>query len=165
MATEDLTSTIITNATATPVVKAGSAEGGGALMSWCDVIEWTTGKTSGSTYRYGRVPSNARVHRILLYSDQFTSTGATDIGLYDIDGGAVVDADLFASAVDIHTAALNGSDVTHESASNPIDNADEKVWQRLGLSADPGILYDVVCTNTATNGSAGTVALKVEFVV
>jgi len=99
-----------------------------------------------------------------LYCDAFTSTGAANIGLYDIDGGAVVDADLFASA-QVLTTALNGTDVTHESASNPIDNADEKIWQRLGLSADPCKEYDLVLVSTATNGSAGTVAVKCIYAI
>ena len=164
MATEALKSTTITNDTATPGVLNNASVTGGSIRSAAEVIEWTTGMTSGSTYRYFRIPSNARVHSLNIFSDAFTTTGAADIGLYTVDGGAVVDADLFASA-QLLTSALNGTDVTHESASNPIDNADEMIWQRLGLSSDPNLEYDVTMTSTATNGSAGTVALKMLYVV
>lgn len=164
MATEALKSPVLTNATATPRVANNASVAGGLLRADCEVLEWTTGKTVGSTYRYFRVPSNARVHGLRVFSDAFTTTGAADIGLYNINDGTVVDADLFASA-QLLTTALNGTDVTHESASNPIDNADEMIWQRLGLSADPCKEYDVVMTSTDTNGSAGTVALKMTYAV
>lgn len=162
MATEALKSTSITNDTATPGVLNNGVVTGGVIRSAAEVIEWTTGMTLGSTYRYFRVPSNARVHSLNLFCDAFTTTGAADIGLYNVDGGTVVDADLFASA-QLLTTALNGTDVTHESVSNPIDNADEMIWQRLALTSDPGLEYDVVMTSTATNGSAGTVALKMLY--
>ena len=164
MATEALKSPAITNATATPAVLNNASVTGGVMQCSAEVLEWTTGVTSGSTYRYFQVPSNARVHALNLFSDAFTTTGAADIGLYDINGGAVVDADLFASA-QVLTTALNGTDVTHESAANPIDNADEMIWQRLALTSDPKKAYDVVMTSTATNGSAGTVALKIAYSV
>jgi hypothetical protein len=41
---------------------------------------------------------------------------------------------------------------------------EQPLWQQLGLTADPGVMYDIAATLTAAAGSAGTVSLKVRVV-
>jgi hypothetical protein len=102
-----------------------------------------------------------------LYSDDVGTTGTLDIGIYKntADGGAVVDADFFASAVDINAAALNGTDVTHESTVFGFEDAEKPLWEALGLSSDPCLIYDVVITSTQAASSGGTLTLKGLYVV
>jgi hypothetical protein len=165
MATEALKSGPITNRDASPSVKNNPAVEGGKLQSAAGTVEVTTAD-SGSTYRMFQVPSNARMHRLLVYTDAAIVALLADIGLYKTtaDGGAVVDADFFASAADLSTAAENGTDVTHESGVYNIDDVEKTLWEGLGLSSDPGIFYDVVITSTTAATTGGTVSLKGEYV-
>lgn len=133
------------------------------------VIELANGDSIGSTYRMVRVPSNARIVRVAICCDAITS-GAADIGLYRTaaDGGAVVDADFFASAQSIATALLANTDVTHEAGGSgnqngEIANAEKRLWEVLGLTSDPGIFYDIALTLTAATTAAGTVVLRARW--
>jgi len=166
MATEALKSGAITNRDATPKVLNNSSLENGILKSCAATIEMTTADL-GSTYRMVQVPSNCRVNTILLYADDVGTTGLIDIGIYKntADGGTVVDADFFASAVDIKTAAVNGSDVTHESGVFNIDDVEKPLWSALGLSSDPNLIYDIVITSTEAASSGGTLSLKVSYAI
>lgn len=167
MATEALKSGAITNRDASPQVKNNSSLEAGMLKSSVGTVEMTTASDAGSTYRFFQVPSNARVDQLLLYADDVGTTGAIDIGVYQTaaNGGAVVDADFFASAVDINAAALNGVDVTHESGVYNIDDVEKPLWSALGLSADPCIFYDIVATSTAAASAGGTLSLKGQYAI
>lgn len=167
MATEALKSSAITNRDATPSVPNNPILEGGILKECVGTVEMTTAD-SGSTYRFCQVPSNCRISQIMLFADDVGNAGAMDFGIYQTtaNGGAVVDADLFASAVDINTAALNGTDITYEAATSTaqIDDIEKALWVQLGLSADPGIFYDIVGTSTTAAGTGGTVSLRVRYV-
>ena len=164
MAVENLLSGGITNRDATPRVKNNSLIEG-RMRAAAGTVEVSASASISSTYRFFQIPSNCRVDQILLYSDDLGTTGLTDIGIYQTteNGGAVVDADFFASAVDVKTAALNGSDVTHESGAYDIDDVEKPLWQALGLSADPCRAYDVVATLTEAASAGGTMSLKCRY--
>jgi len=167
MASEALKSGSITNRDATPKVLNNSAVVGGQLVSAVGTLELTASSDPGSTYRMFQIPSNALVHELKIYSDDVGATGDIDVGLYKntADGGAVVDADFFASALDINAAALNGVDITHESGVFGLEDAEKPLWSALGLSSDPALIYDVVCTTTEAAGTGGTVTLKCKYVI
>jgi len=169
MAVVNTKSTAITNADTGVLTNATAA--GGILRSAVGTVEVANGDSIGSTFRLARVPSNARVSRIFHNCDAITSAAA-DIGLYRTaaDGGAVVDADFFASAASIASALVNNTDVTHEAAGSgnqfgEIANVEKPLWQALGLSADPGVMYDVVWTLTAAATAAGTLSGEVQYVI
>lgn len=134
-------------------------------------VEGANGDSIASKFIMAQVPSNARVSKVLLSCDAISTSGAADCGIYrsTADGGAVVDADFFASAV-VLTAALNHSNITHEAdptgagAGYGQEDVEKPLWQALGLTADPSVYYDVVLTLTAALGGAGTVSLEVEYV-
>lgn len=137
----------------------------GIVKECVGTLEAVNGDSIGSTFRLARVPSNARISRVLLSCDAIT-TCAADVGVYDIasvNSGAAVDADFFASAQSLASALAN-QDVTHESGVFGVEDVEQPLWQALGLTADPGKLYDIVATLTAAAGSAGTVSLKVVYV-
>lgn len=169
MAVVNTKSAVITGADAKLLQNARTFRG--MLQSAVGFLEAVSGDDIGSTYRLCRVPSNACIQEVLLSCDAIT-TCAADVGVYKtaLDGGAVVDADFFGSAVSL-ASALSNSDVTHEA--DPADagagygkaDVEKPLWQALGLSADPGIEYDIVATLTAAAGSAGTVAARTRFTV
>ena len=135
----------------------------GPIREAVETLEAVSGDSIASTYRMVRVWSGWRVTDVILDCDAIT-TCAADIGLYRTaaDGGAVVDADFFASAQSLATV-LNSQNVTNESAVVDIANKGKRLWEMLALTADPGVWYDVVVTLTAAAGSAGTVTLRVRF--
>jgi len=166
MATENLKSGFITNRDSSPKVLSNSSLVGGKLMSAVGTVEMTTADL-GSTYRMFQVPSNCLIHELKIYSDDVGASGDIDVGIYKNteDGGAVVDADFFASALDVNAAALNGVDITHESGIFGLEDAEKPLWQALGLSSDPGLIYDVVCTSTEAAGTGGTITLKCKYAI
>lgn len=137
----------------------------GVLREAVDTIELANGDSIGSTYRMFRVWSGWRVSDIIIDSDDIGTTTAGDIGLYRTaaDGGAVVDADFFASAVSLNAGALSGSNVTHESGVVDVANKAKRLWEQLALTADPGVWYDVALTLTAAADAAGTFTLRGRF--
>lgn len=170
MAVEHIKSDAITNATASPRVANNSNEAGGAVRASAGVCAAAASTSIGSTYRFCRVPSSARVHRVIFASGASGATGQVNVGLYQTaeNGGAVVDADFFASALDPGGAAIAPTDITHESAdaaANLITRAAMPLWEALGLTADPGLEYDVAATVSEAGADAFSMALKAEFVL
>lgn len=168
MAVVNTKATAITNADALPVDKTSPHLTHGRLREAVGTVEAAAGDSIGSTLRMARVPSWARISDIGLLNDALGLNVTGDIGLYRTaaDGGAVVDADLFASLVDLNTARQGApADVTTEATATNIDKIEKRLWELLGLTEDPKIMYDVVVTIAgAAVVSAGTVSLKVRYV-
>lgn len=169
MAVVNTKASAVTAADAGTIVKKNLTSG--ILKETVGVAELANGDSIGSTIRLCRVPSNARISRVLVSCDAITS-GAADVGVYDvasINSGAVIDADFFASAQSIASALVH-TDITHEAdaadagAGYGLADVEKPLWQALGLSADPGKLYDIVATLTAATTAAGTLSLKVQYV-
>ena len=142
---------------------------GGRLYESIGTIEATLDDSIGSTYRLVRVKSNDRISRVLLSNDAIAGCVA-NIGIYEVqgvNGGAVIDADFFASAVSLTSANVH-LDVTHEAdaadagAGYGLADTERPLWQALGLAADPNKWYDVALTLTAATTGVGTVSLKVQ---
>lgn len=140
----------------------GNVEGGVVRVRRGSIISGAT-DASGTIQRFLRVPSNAVVSQV-LFSTAAATGGAVDIGVYQPAeaGGAVIDADFFASALAI-TAALNRSDQTFESGVYAPALRMQPLWQALGLAADPGREFDIATTITTTyNGASTTVPQLME---
>lgn len=165
MATENVKSGAITNRDATPAVLT-SAQGGIVRRVW-GTAEAAAAGDAGSTYRLCEIPSNARAIRVVLATDDLGTTATLDVGIYQntANGSAVVDADFFASAVDVNAAAKAETMVSHESGVYNIDDIEKPLWEALGLSADSKRTYDVVVTSAGDIDAAGTITLVVDYVV
>lgn len=161
MAVVALKSTLITNADATPAVLNSPRVDGGFERIEVATVAITSGDNTASTYRMFRLPSNAVVTDLRIYSPDIGTTTIADVGLYRTakDGGAVVDADFFASALSLKDGALNGTDILHEAAVFTIANSGKELWDALGLTSDPSVFYDVALTLTADADATGTVKL------
>jgi hypothetical protein len=161
-------STWITNAEATPAVATNSNESTGVLRVAKSVATVSATQASGDIIRLVRVPSNARIDAVLLNTGDATTAGAIDIGVYQTtaNGGAVVDADLFASALALTGGPFNNSDQTFESGEYTYAEAALPLWEALGLTVDPKREYDICATVTTTGNGMGTVlGLEVRYTI
>ena len=161
-------STWITNAVATPAVATNSNKSTGRVFSAKSAATVSATQTSGDIVRVVRVPSNARIDAVLLTTADATTAGAVDIGVYQTaaNGGAVVDADLFASALALTGGPFVRSDQTWESGQYTYAESCLPLWEVLGLATDPNREYDIAATVTTTGDGMGTVfVLEVQYVI
>lgn len=161
-------STQITNRDATPAVINNRTVQGGEVRHARGVCAIANGDDIGSKYIFCSVPAQALITSIRISSPDIGTTTIADIGLYrtTADGSAVVDADLFASALSLKDGALSKSEVLFESTTITLANSEKRLWQHIAaLTADPQCLYDVAATLTAAADAAGSVLLEVDYIV
>lgn len=153
----------LTNRDAVPPVLNNSIIDRAQVRMSKDRAPIANGDSIASVIRVLSVASNARLSALRLSCDAITSAAA-DIGVYrnTRDGGAVVDADYFGSAVSI-ASILTNSDVTNESAVNTIAKQVMPLWQALGFSSDPNTTFDICLTLTAAATAGGDVALSADI--
>ncbi len=122
------------------------------------------GDSIASVIRLVRLQSNARITDAWLFNTAVTGA-AGDVGLYRTaaDGGAVVDADFFTAAASIASASA-GTNVIGGNVLSPA-NREKRLWEALGLTADPVTYYDVAVTLTAAATAAGTVGIELKWAI
>lgn len=164
MAVASQSSALVTNEDATPRTSNHAAVHRGVLRASVATFELANGDSANSILRICTLPSNARVHRILLSCDALGGSCATDVGLYETteNGSAVVDRDAYASAVSL-VSAVPGTDVAFEA--RDIARVAYRVWQDAVQTEDPSKNYHVAATLTAATAAAGTLTFRVEWVV
>lgn len=153
----------ITNRDASPRVLSNARLLGTDLQSGKGLVTAVNGDSIASKYIFFQVPSNACFSELFVSCPDIGTTLAMDVGLYRTtqDGGAVVDVDFFASAVSLSGGALNESIITNEAGTAlTVANMEKAIWEVLGLTADPGIMYDVVGTLTAAADAGGAILLE-----
>lgn len=134
------------------------------LMETVGTVEVAAGDDDGSIFRMVRVRSNWRLSEILVANDALTDGTDYDVGLYRTaaDGGAVVSKDLFADGVTM-ASALAYRDLTNNDQAADIAEVEKRVYERLGLTEDPQLEYDVCITANTVGSAAGTLSMKVRF--
>lgn len=176
MTTEAVKSVSITNLDANPPLRGTSGKDGfGRRMEMVDYALPLTGVTTGSTYRLGRIPTNARNVRITLETHGTITTLTGDVGLYYPSqtadevgksqgiGTGAVDADFFASALAMSTVDVPTS-ATNESGTYDTSKRGKEIWDAAGVdTTDPGGFYDVVFTTTATSNLTNGALLGAEI--
>lgn len=160
----NLSSTLITNRDAARGVFSSLSTG--PMRQTYQELTVSAAELNGHVLRFVEVPSIARIASVVLWSGALGGSSAGDIGVYRKakDGGAVVDADFFGSAVSM-VLAVNGVEQSHESGVFTLTKRAQPLWQALGLSADPGATLDVAITLTANVNTGGLVALEVWYAV
>lgn len=163
MAVVNTKSNIVTNADGDPRVKNPALIMGGRLREQVGTVEVAAADDDTSTFRMGRVHSSWRISSLELFNDAITAGTSYDLGLYDIaaNGGAVVNATLFASAVDLSSARVAPLDIRYEAGD--IINVEKAIWELLGLTADPGKFYDLVLRANTIGSAAGTISLRTRY--
>jgi hypothetical protein len=165
-----LKSTAIANRDAVPRVINNPGAGGRGLVRQIQgyLASVPASLSITSVIRMCEVPAHATVHS-LTFASAAQTAGKFDIGLYrtNADGGAVVDQDFFATAVDCASAVVL-TDETNESTTNTIAKQNQPLWQAVGATEPPpGTMYDIALTVVATDVTTGTgaVGLKALYVI
>lgn len=123
--------------------------------------------SANDTVTVCRVPVDARIPSIRIWSTDLGTTGTLDVGFHRIqdDGtiGSAVDADAIGTAIDVNAAAINDVEIRYETKA--ISTANQAVWELAGLSARPsyGEVFLTITAATATT-AAGTVVVKLETI-
>lgn len=155
-------STLAANAFAKPPVKTDDF---GESRLYGTTMSLTTDHDSADVVALFPVPTTMQVRRVYFSTDGTATAGAADIGLYTLnpagDTATAVDADLFASAQAITTAADN-TEVVGESGQFIIAERFQPLWQAAGASADPGGVYWVCLTITTNVDATTVVSVEVE---
>ena len=141
--------------------------GDGYLKSAQGYVANAADDSATSVHRFVRVPTNAVVRSVKFSTGAATTAGAIDIGVYRTtnDGGAVVDADLFASALDLTGGPFTNAEQIGESGELTLAERAQPLWQAAGASEDPGGYYDIAATITTTyNGASVGQLLVVDYV-
>lgn len=162
----NLTSTLISNINAQPrVLNNANSGAAGEVQNTAAALSVTTSEVSTNVLRFVRVPSNARIISVRNSNTALGGTCAGDIGVYRTaeDGGAVVDADFFGSAVSFVSAGGPTEQLGESAVNTPLLQA-QPLWQALGLTADPRVMYDIAVTLTANVSTNGSLAISVMFV-
>lgn len=173
MAVENVKTTWVSNADATPIVLTNdfqSIDGEAVTMG---AVVMAASASNGSTYRIGRIPSNAVVTSVAVAVDPNTSMTSTKLGVLEtaangagVAGGVAGSDTIFSSAVDLHlglTIFTNQLAPRVAGASASIANYGKRVWELLGLTTDPGRDYDLVFTQTTAGSSGGNLAVLYKY--
>ena len=128
-----LKSVQITNREATPRVLNSPQNGGDGVMHevYGHIASVTAALSITSVIRLCSIPSNARVNSVKFHSAA-QGAGAFDIGIYQTNsnGGAVVDADLFGSAISA-ASQVKITEILEESAEFTVAEMAKPLWEVL----------------------------------
>jgi len=159
-------STQITNAEARPIIRNTSTQVEGEPVENVAYVNPQNGDSANSIYRLGRVRSGDRLAALQLANTAGTTCASNDFGLYDIEGGAVVNATLFAHAIDLTAArtTFTGLIPGSSGATLTIANSEQRIWELLGLAQDPFKEYDLAITAN-NNFTVSNVDVSVKWTV
>lgn len=166
MAVVTVKSTQITNRDAVPAVFSTAVQGT-PIEHARGVCAIANGDSVASKFIACSVPSNAIVLSVRASAPDIGITTAADVGLYrtTADGGAVVSVAFFASAQALNAGPYLKTELSQESGTYTIANMEKPLWQALGLTKDPQVMYDVVATLTGAADAAGNILLEVDYTV
>lgn len=174
MATVHLKSQAITDMEATPLVKQDVHDLYGRVRALGQTVALSaTDDSAGSTYRFFRVHSSWQILSIQFYTTGIDAS-VYDCGLYHTNNGpsagAEADLDLYADGVSGSTSApavpptadAGGAIEMRFADANTANLGDfnNRVYEDLGLSADPGLEYDMALTTSTAGTVAGTLGLR-----
>lgn len=168
MSVANTKSNIVTNLDATPRVQNPLRLMGAVLREQVATVELAAADCDNSVYRMFRVHSSWRLSELTNFTDTLTSAVDADIGFYRTaeDGGAVVNINAIADAVNIATATLTGVQTLWEAGSdNGVEDIEKPVWELIGgLTEDPNLFYDLCVTVVSIGGAAGTLSQRLRYV-
>lgn len=139
---------------------------GAPVLKFVSTFEVAAADSDGSVYRIASLPANAILTKVELNSDAITGGADYELGLYKAGvGGAAIDIDCFMGTLDISGGKANGSEANGLSAVD-IANLYKKLYEHAGDTVDTkDEAYDLVLTANTVGTAAGTVTLRVEYIL
>jgi len=117
---------------------------------------------NGSVYRVlADIPSNAVPINICIHHGAITAGTDWDLGLYEVNGGAVVDKDILADGLDLSTARTFATWNNVGMTTLDIVNGTQTL-ATLSAQANPSSSYDLTLTANIV-GSAASEEVRVTF--
>lgn len=158
-------STVLSNRDDVPAKLTDAEISGGVVKEAQGFVEAANGDSAASVFKLFSIPSNARVSSLKLYCEALGAGAAVHIGAYrnTRDGAAVVDADFFATAVDV-SAALAPVDVLNEAGNVSPDKRELELWEMLGMSEDPKSTLDICATVSVAIAADGAIGALAQYV-
>ncbi len=150
----------ITDLEAVPRVMLDAALSHGRSRVKKRTLEVAAADDNNSVYRFFRLRSDWSIHSIKIWNDVIAVGTDYDLGLYEIDGGAVKLVNAYADALSM-AAALAGAEQAFEQ--RDVDKVENKVWQDAGDAKDPVKEYDMALTGVVVGTAAGTISIVIEY--
>lgn len=170
MAVVNILSTQQTNFAAQPVVLSSAYYTGGSDQVATDVCAMGASDSAGSTYRFFKIPSNALLNQLLVMNDANTAGTSYKVGVLLAAGGGVVVAGSDAIFIPAGTTLATARNVWTNllfpaiaSNSAAVANAKLRVWELLGLTSDPDLVYDLAVTAVTAGSAGGNLALQASW--
>ena len=135
---------------------------GGVMRQVSITVPVAAADNDADVVRLCRVRSNWSIKHIWIYNDAITAGTDYDVGLYTIDGGALVDVDAYENTVDLSSARTA---VPYDAAfgTRNINLVNQQVWQDAGATTDPNIEYDLAMLANTIGSAAGDITVIVEY--
>jgi len=118
---------------------------------------------NGSVYRlFASVPSSMVPLKITIHNTAITGGTDYDLGLYETDGGAVVDKDILADGISVASAREISAENNVGMTTIAIANGGETLGT-LSAQTDVDASYDIALTANTVGTAAGTIRATVWF--
>lgn len=136
-----------------------AAKSFGLMREGVGLVTVAAAGSVGSKYILMEIGSGDRLSDLILKFEAIGAGAAANIGLYEttFQGGAVVDADLFAGASSIAAAGTT-------TISPGVLDTEKMIYELLGLAKDPCKQYDLVLTLTGAAVAGGKVGARARYV-
>ena len=158
-------SQVVTDQSATPVVKVNQLEKGGRVRTMASYIAAATfvGGTAGQWYTFVRIPAVARV--LGVYRTGGGATGALKCGLYRPDGIAV-DDDVFSTIDPLTTVGTRTFVSVTPSALNRTKSLADAYVTAIGTAGATGDAeFDIAMAIVTAVGTPTDITVEVDYVM
>lgn len=148
-------STLITNLDATPPKMATTRALGGDLKRQAYNSAKGSGDATADIYPVLRAWTGWTLDSLVFQTEAWGTSGVVEIGCYDTaaNGGAVIDADAFGSAINV-ASALARIDLLAEASTQTPDRVNTKLRDILGLAATADDKWVDICLLATNIGAA-----------
>lgn len=172
MAVENIKSTAIIALDTIPPFPSTTGEGSSGYERVLDGIAAVAAASSAtSTYRIARLPSNAKLKSLGIFTDAAPGAGAVSVGASysdsTVDGtnaalqGTLISATAFGTTLTLAATANTRVDALTTLA---VGKRLQPLWQALGLTADPGGFIDILVTVTTAITNATNLYVAANYV-
>lgn len=126
-----------------------------------NTVSKAAGDNDGSSYLlFGRMSNSTVFEKLGLEVDAMAGFTSASIGIADSETGAILSANCFMNATDLHNGSTKTSPIDGLSALTH-ENTLLTLWEHLGLTRDTAKgHYDIVLIGNTVGGAAGSITAR-----